>query len=154
LVIICNSNTNVHGLLATEITTPLDYTIHINMLSIKEKLLYALRIFLLLVVVGISITLLIQGHTFILSSILSWIQNLGFGGVLFLSVLYTLSALFFLPAGPLALAAGYMFGFWWGFLAAVLGYHVGGTVAFFCCTIFIARLGYKTNFKMAQSESN
>jgi len=60
-----------------------------------------------------------------------WIQNLGFGGVLFLSVLYTLSALFFLPAGPLALAAGYMFGIWWGFLAAVLGYHVGGTVAFF-----------------------
>jgi uncharacterized membrane protein YdjX (TVP38/TMEM64 family) len=60
----------------------------------------------------------------------SWINGLGWIGPFIYILLYTASALFFIPGSPLALLAGFVFGPIWGALLAVTGATLGAASAF------------------------
>lgn len=51
-------------------------------------------------------------------------------GFLSLSLIYTLAIVFMAPLSPFALAAGVLFGFWWGTFLSLLALNLGAMLAF------------------------
>ena len=80
-------------------------------------------------------------------------QQLGFWGVLLFAAGIVVAQMAILPLSPVALAAGAIFGFWWGFIAITLGTNVGAAVNFLLSR-YIAReaisrrLGHNEKFRM------
>jgi len=59
-----------------------------------------------------------------------WLQTLGSGAFIGFFILYCLSSLLFIPIEPLALAAGSLFGFYYGFLICLLSAVISASIAF------------------------
>lgn len=60
-------------------------------------------------------------------------------GFVFLSAIYTLAIVFMAPLSPFALAAGILFGFWWGTFLALLALNIGATLAFLIARFLFRR---------------
>ncbi len=88
------------------------------------------------IVVAVAIlAAVVASLTFLpLQEYLTWflegIQGLGVWGAVLFVLLYVLVCLLFLPGSVLTMAAGFMFGLFWGTAAASLGATLGATAAF------------------------
>ena len=90
-----------------------------------------LRIAAIVVVIAIAVacaTLLPLQD--VLTAVLSGIRDLGVWGPVLLACVYILACIFFLPGSPLTLAAGFSFGFLWGYISVTIGSVLGATAAF------------------------
>lgn len=63
-------------------------------------------------------------------AMVAWIRSLGTLGVVVYAIVYTLSPVIMFPASLLTLAAGFLYGPWWGTLLVSPASVVGSTLAF------------------------
>lgn len=61
------------------------------------------------------------------------------GGFVSLAAIYTVAILLMAPLSPFALAAGVLFGFWWGSLLALLALNAGAALAFLIARFLLRR---------------
>lgn len=66
-----------------------------------------------------------------LLDLMNWIKSIKkVYGIVTLTVLYAIAILFCFPGTPFNLAAGFLFGIWWGALVTIVGCDLGATLAF------------------------
>ena len=84
---------------------------------------------LVLVVTGVALVL---GHLELLhpSAVQSWVARAGAWAPLLHIILFTISAVLFIPGTVMVLAGGALFGFWLGTLYSITGATLGAVVAF------------------------
>lgn len=66
----------------------------------------------------------------VLAAVVERNRELGVWGPVILIFVYILACVFFLPGSPLTLAAGFSFGFFWGYVSVTIGSVLGATAAF------------------------
>lgn len=98
---------------------------------------YKLPIFLIIAVVTIILLWYFDiYHQITKENIQMIVESSGFFAPPIFILLYIISLIFFLPATPLSLAAGFIFGGWFGTLYTVIGATIGATVAFIIARYF------------------
>jgi len=85
----------------------------------------------LVLVIGIIITaILVSKGQFSVDSLVSYVDSLGYLGVIAFIVVYAVGTVFAFPGSILTIAGGYLFNSLFGFISVIIGASIGALMAF------------------------
>ncbi len=88
------------------------------------------RLGLALLLTAALVAAVVYRGAFNAEALVAWLRAAGMLAPLLFMLVYVLSAVLFLPAAPLALVGGALFGPWWGTFYSLTGATLGATAAF------------------------